>query len=45
MTDTSGRLLVKPKGKDALRVPVYGAAKPVSTTTATAGEGQIDLSG
>ena len=26
-------------------MPVYGAAKPVSTTTATAGEGRINLAG
>ncbi|GAA1838691.1 S8 family serine peptidase [Microlunatus capsulatus] len=32
VSDASGRLLVTPKGKPALRVPVYGAAKPASTT-------------
>ncbi|MGL5811476.1 MAG: S8 family serine peptidase [Nocardioides sp.] len=34
VSDSSGRLLVKPAGKRALRVPVYGAAKPVSATRA-----------
>ena len=32
VSDASGRLLVKPAGKPALRVPVYGAAKPASVT-------------
>lgn len=32
VSDASGRLLVTPAGKSALRVPVYGAAKPVSVT-------------
>ena len=35
VSDSSGRLLVKPKGKKANRVPVYGAAKPTSSTTAS----------
>ncbi|SDR79787.1 PA domain-containing protein [Friedmanniella luteola] len=34
VSDASGRLLVTPAGKTALRVPVYGAAKPASTTHA-----------
>jgi hypothetical protein len=45
VTDSSGRLLVKPRHKAALRVPVYGAPKPVSTTTAKAGQDRINLSG
>jgi len=32
VSDSSGRLLVTPAGKSALRVPVHGAAKPVSLT-------------
>ncbi len=32
VSDASGRLLVTPAGKRTLRVPVYGAAKPVSRT-------------
>jgi subtilisin family serine protease len=32
VSDASGRLLVTPTGKTALRVPVYGAAEPASTT-------------
>ncbi|WP_051136906.1 S8 family peptidase [Luteimicrobium xylanilyticum] len=36
VADASGRLLVKPAGKTALRVPVYGAAKPTSTTSTKA---------
>lgn len=45
VSDSSGRLLVKPTGKPALRVPVYGAAKPVSTTTAKVSKGAIKLTG
>ncbi len=45
VSDSSGRLLVKPKRRSALRVPVYGAAKPVSTTTATYSDGAVQLSG
>jgi subtilisin family serine protease len=36
VSDASGHLLVKPSGKAALRVPVYGAAKPVSATSVAA---------
>ena len=36
VSDASGHLLVKPSGKTALRVPVYGAAKPVSVTSVAA---------
>jgi subtilisin family serine protease len=47
--DASGRLLVKPSGRTALRVPVYGAAKPVSETKARAvrldGERALELTG
>jgi subtilisin family serine protease len=32
ISDASGRVLAKESGKPALRVPVYGAAKPVSKT-------------
>jgi hypothetical protein len=48
--DASGRLVVRPWGKGPLRVPVYGAAKPASQTTATAvpedgSTGQVVLAG
>ncbi len=36
VSDASGRVLVTPSGDGSARVPVYGAAKPVSSTTATA---------
>ncbi|CAA9328254.1 MAG: minor extracellular serine protease [uncultured Nocardioidaceae bacterium] len=45
VSDASGHLQVKPQGRARLRVPVYGAAKPASVTTATAGEGVIDIDG
>ena len=45
VSDSSGHLTVTPAGKPALRVPVYGAAKPVSSTHATAQPGEIDLTG
>ena len=45
VSDASGRLLVKPSGKTALRVPVYGAAKPVSVTTSSVGADAITLKG
>ncbi len=52
VSDSSGHLRVVPAGQNAaLRVPVYGAAKPVSLTTATATKpvgttpGHIDLHG
>ncbi len=45
VSDSSGRLLVKPTGKAALRVPVYGAAKPVSLTNASVKNGSIRLTG
>ena len=49
VSDASGRLLVKPSGKTALRVPVYGAAKPVSKTTVVAttdaGESVLKVTG
>jgi hypothetical protein len=35
VSDASGRLLISQTGRPDLRVPVYGAAKPVSDTTAT----------
>jgi subtilisin family serine protease len=34
VSDASGRLLISQTGQPDLRVPVYGAAKPVSTTNA-----------
>ncbi|MGZ4582030.1 MAG: S8 family serine peptidase [Nocardioidaceae bacterium] len=43
--DASGRVLVTPAGGDALRVPVYGAAKPASQTTMSARPGQIVTAG
>jgi subtilisin family serine protease len=45
VSDASGHLTVTPRGKSALRVPVYAAAKPVSHTTATATAGAIQLTG
>lgn len=45
VSDSSGRVLVTPTGQEALRVPVYGAAKPVSTTTAAVAGGRIRISG
>ncbi|MGL5827356.1 MAG: S8 family serine peptidase, partial [Nocardioides sp.] len=45
VSDSSGRLLVTPAGKRALRVPVFAAAKPVSTTTGTVEDGVIVLNG
>ncbi|MBK8446878.1 MAG: S8 family serine peptidase [Micropruina sp.] len=45
VSDASGRLLVKPSGQSALRVPVYGAAKPVSVTTSSVGTDEITLKG
>jgi hypothetical protein len=45
VSDASGRVLVTPAGGSSARVPVYGAAKPVSTTTASVKPGQITLTG
>jgi subtilisin family serine protease len=45
VSDSSGHLTVTPKGKAALRVPVYAAAKPVSHTNATGTAGAIQLTG
>lgn len=45
VSDASGRLLVKPGSAKPLRVAVYGAAKPVSETTAAVGDDGIELSG
>lgn len=36
-TDSSGRVLLTTTGRPALRVPVFGVAKPYSVTTATKG--------
>jgi subtilisin family serine protease len=38
LSDASGRVLVTPGGASALRVPVYGAAKPASVTKARDGK-------
>jgi subtilisin family serine protease len=45
LPDASGRLLVKAKGKGANRVPVYGAAKPTSTTSTALSGSSLVLSG
>jgi hypothetical protein len=45
VSDSSGRVLVKQKGKASLRVPVYAAAKPVSTTSSAAVGGNVVTSG
>ncbi len=45
VSDSSGRLLVKPGASKALRVPVYGAAKPASTTTSSVSNGALTLTG
>ncbi len=38
VSDASGRILISQVGKADLRVPVYGAAKPLSTTVAKDGK-------
>ena len=45
VSDASGRVLVTPSGEQAVRVPVYGAAKPVSVTRASATSKRITLEG
>ena len=45
LSDASGRVLVKPSGAESARVPVYGAAKPVSATDASVNGRRIALSG
>jgi subtilisin family serine protease len=45
VADASGRVLVTAAGEEPARVPVYGAAKPVSTTTASATDSDILLTG
>ena len=45
VADASGRLLVKAKGESANRVPVYGAAKPTSATSASLSGSNLVLSG
>ena len=42
VSDASGRVLVTPSGEGAARVPVYGAAKPVSAMDAV-GQREADL--
>lgn len=44
ISDSSGRVLVG-SGGGKLRVPVYGAAKPVSQTTASYADGQVLMDG
>ena len=43
--DSSGRLLIKQKGKKPHRVPVYGAAKPTSATTTALSGSNLVVSG
>ena len=46
VSDSSGRLLVKQKGKKANRVPVHGSAKPASVTRTTlTGPNQLTVTG
>ncbi len=45
VTDASGRVLLKQRGKAALRVPVYAAPKPVSKTTTSVVGSDLLLSG
>ena len=45
VSDASGRVLVTPSGEQAVRVPVYGAAKPVSVTSASVVAKRIVLNG
>lgn len=45
LSDASGHLMVRPGGGQPLRVPVYGAAKPVSMTKASSIAGSIKVSG
>ncbi len=45
VSPASGRVLIKPSNASTLRVAVYGTAKPVSTTTASATASSIDLTG
>jgi len=45
VSPASGRVLVKPSNRSVLRVAVYGTAKPVSTTVASATDSSIDLTG
>jgi hypothetical protein len=45
VADASGHLTVTPQGKKELRVPVYGAAKPVADYSSTGSAGQIDITG
>jgi subtilisin family serine protease len=45
VADASGRVLVTPAGGPQLRVPVYGAAKPVSSMSASMRGTNISLTG
>ena len=47
LSDASGRLVITPTDTSlpALRVPVYGAARPASTLTATGGTDEVRRSG
>ena len=45
VSDASGRVLVTPAGGGRPRVPVYGAAKPVSATDASVRREAVSLTG
>ncbi len=45
VSDSSGHVIVRPQHQAAIRVPVYGAAKPVSNTKATGAAHAVNLSG
>jgi hypothetical protein len=45
VSDSSGHVIVRPVHHAAIRVPVYGAAKPVSDTRATGAAHAVNLSG
>jgi hypothetical protein len=45
VSDSSGHIKVTPRHRASIRVPVYGAAKPVSTTTAAGAAHAVTLSG
>jgi hypothetical protein len=45
LSDASGRVLVKQRGRPAHRVPVYGAAKPTSDTTVSSSDGILAITG
>jgi hypothetical protein len=45
LSDASGRVLVKQRGRPADRVPVYGAAKPTSDTTVRSSDDTLTITG